>query len=325
MSTLTEPAATAPAVELADYLELRALQSADRSASVHDLMSDLTRSGTLEVLDAHSVDEEGLADPDEEVGLVDPGGEVAENLGQTAISEIDARIVACGGAYPFTLDAQGVVSLKRNAVGTPYVFMLLLTRFGGKAGPTGTDGTKIFEDLSAVAAAEYFGWVDDHLLVYPFGFPRRLTPAGFERALNGLCERLGEGQGTKARPNLSDQQDATLDLVVARRFPDGRVGQLIGFGQCATGKNWRGKINDLRPEKFCNLWMLDTPAVIPVPMFFVPHTIEERIWLHTATHAGVLFDRCRLAYYTTPLDRSEPVRTSLRDWSRAVFDAKVKA
>lgn len=326
---LREPSATADAVELADYLELMVLQAVDRNASVHDLLQDMNIAATAELLDVDPSADEGLTDPDDAELLVDPGGDVLESLGASALAEIESREIACGGAYPFSVDSHGLIELQDSALSSPYTFMLLLTRFGGKP-KSGThrvsplDGTHLFEELCGVAAAEYFGWDDEHVLVYPFGFPRKHVPSGFRDAIDDMCGELHEGLGHKeTTPNVSDQQDGGLDLVVARRFPDRRPGQLVGFGQCATGNNWRDKLSELQPKAFCDLWLREPLAVPPIRLFFVPHTIEDRIWVHTAQYAGVVFDRCRISFQST-FPANESLNADLTSWTIAVLDQKVR-
>src|SRR4051812_25166984 len=106
---LTEPSAAADIVELADYLELKVLQAPDGSASVMDLVRDLRVAGTAELLDNDPYAGDGLTDPDDVETLVDPGGEVLEDLGAAAMAEIENREVACGGTYPFAIDHYGVL------------------------------------------------------------------------------------------------------------------------------------------------------------------------------------------------------------------------
>ena len=324
---LKEPTAAADPVELADYLELLALQADDGSASIMDLRGPINIAGTAELLDLDPDADAGLTDPEGDETVVDPGGEVLESRGAAAEAEVIAREVSCGGAYPFELDANGVLSLSADAMCSPYIFMLLLTRFGstpmvGKARISKIDAAKTFENLATVAAFEYFGSQDAHTLVYPFGAPREEVPKGFRDAVDDLCLRIGEGSRCKPGGNLSDQQDGKLDIVVVRRFPDGRAGQMMGFGQCATGADWRDKLSELDPRGFCSLWMMEQPAVLPIRMFFVPHTIEDRRWMHANTLGGIVFDRCRMAYHSTyPGD--EALQRKILDWSTAVVDAKV--
>lgn len=132
-----------------------------------------------------------------------------------------------------------------------------------------------------------------------------------------MCSQLGEGQGCRVdRPNLSDQKDAKLDLVVWRPFLDDRPGKLIGFGQCATGNDWTDKLTHLQPLAFCGMWMLDTPLVEPVRFFFVPFRIERRRWLDATRNGGIIFDRCRIAIHAHRVDSK--LMRECADWSSHV-------
>ena len=328
-SAVIAPSLSADVVEQADHLEMLVLESKSESASVSDLLHSMTIGGSAEVLDVDPRAHDGLSDPDDEETVIDPGGEVLEASGGAVLAEIEFREAACSGSYPFSINEYGVMKIRRGYQSSPYIFMLLLTQFGGtpkigKKRVSTIDATRTFEDLALVAASEYLGWDDDHVIAYPFGFPRRLTPRGFEDAVNSLCQEIREGQGCRKRPNVADQKDATLDIVVVRRFPDRREGQLVAFGQCATGADWRSKLTDLQPETFCKLWMLDSLTVDPVRMFFVPHAIEERQWLHAAISAGVIFDRSRMAYYST-FPHEKRLRDEISDWCSAVLAAKVRS
>src|SRR5262249_49084487 len=116
------------------------------------------------------------------------------------------------------------------------------------------------------------------------------------------CTQVGEGQGCRVdRPSVRDQKDAKLDLIVWRPFSDARPGKLMGFGQCATGQDWMDKLTHLQPQAFCGMWLLDTPAVPPVRLFFVPFRIEKHRWLEASMQGGVIFDRCRIAAHARRL------------------------
>ena len=130
---------------------------------------------------------------------------------------------------------------------------------------------------------------------------------------------MGEGLGCKSRPELPNQKDAQLDVVAWREFNDARKGKLIAFGQCATGQNWRDKLLELPPtQDWCTYWMKDRPATWPVRMFFVPHRVEFKHWMHTCVQAGILFDRCRIAVHTTGID--EDLRERCRKWATDVLE-----
>ena len=295
---MTEPLTIAPASASperhADWVELLALSKADHNGSLQDIVQELRRSGSVEDVES-----------DEDEPVLDIGSEKTQIIAEGAFSEIEDRLSACGtdpALYPFEVTAQYIQERPRDEVSSVYQFLLLLSKFGKDAGPAAADGADLFERLSAVAALQYFGGADRGVETYLFGFPRRVAPAGFKAALDDLCYRMGEGGGCRKRPTLKDQKDAKLDLAVWRRFEDRRHGQLIGFGQCATGENWPGKLTELQPTGFCRMWMYDCPTVDPVRLFFVPFRVESATWDQVCINGGIPFDRCRITALTTGID-----------------------
>ncbi len=241
----------------------------------------------------------------------------------SAFLEIAERLVACGNneAYPFDVGQNHIAAMDETEQSV-YVFLLLLSAFGHDAGPQPNEGAKLFEEVSALAAQSYLGG-NKSACAMVFGFPRRLQPKDFGSALDELCRAMGEGAGHRQRPLSKDQKDAGLDVVAWRPFPDGRHGKLIVFGQCATGANWPDKLTELQPCDWCRYWMKDTPATTPIRLFFVPHRIEEKKWLHTCIHGGVLFERCRIAHlaHIAPPD----LVCRLGTWSQFVLERRLRA
>jgi len=322
MPALPSPSATDNPESLADWLELNALQAADQNSSLQDLTQVIRRTGTVEELDSDEDDSEDDTDDH----FPDRGAEQSQRVSEDAFSEIEDRFSSCGGeekAYPYTVQGQ-YIELRKKPEESIYLFLLLLSQFGKDAGPPGIDAASLFEKVCIEAARSYFGVLNLGVEGYHFGAPRRSTPKKFADALNEMCARMGEGVGCRLeRPRVEDQKDAKLDLVVWRHFPDNRAGKLIGFGQCATGNNWREKISELQPGAFCKLWMKDVLAVDPVRIFFVPFRIEKSRWLEAVLYGGIIFDRCRIAFHTHDIDTD-----TLRDcgkWTKYVLKKVLKA
>lgn len=116
---------------------------------------------------------------------------------------------------------------------------------------------------------------------------------------------------------IGDQQDSHLDIVVWRPLLDEREGQVVGFGQCATGKNWNEKLQELQPKNFADEWLIDRVYPDPFRMFFVPHCVEDKQWRHVTIHAGLVFDRCRIAQLAGTLDGD--LLDECRKWSSYVI------
>jgi len=299
------------AEEKADWVELYALKDDDGNASFSDLLTALGISGTADAAEEDDDDAEDL--PDE---MSDD--DRYEGAGEDAFLEITDRLESCGrtsAGYPFEVAGSAVVC-RDTTLTSVYVFLLLLSRYGHKAG--GADGAKIFEEVCAKAAESYLGALETHVRSYVFGFPRRIGPRGFAKALDALCAELGEGCRRSGSATSPDQKDAKLDIVAWRSFADRRQGKLIAFGQCATGADWKDKATELiPPESWCKLWMLDQPAVWPIRMFFVPHRINGNMWFETCVKGGILFDRCRIVQHSGLL--SKDLQDRIAAWSKAAI------
>jgi hypothetical protein len=306
---LAPPPATTTTEAHADWLELVALGEGDRQASIEDLISALRTTSSTEEL------------PEER--LVDRGSEQAQSIAESAMSLAEERGRAVGKRenYPFTFRGQAIEAI-RTAARSTYTYLLLLSKYGEAAGPTDINGASLFEDVAAVAAKNYLGGDRTGAEIYNFGFPRRVAPSGFNAAVENLCSKLGEGVGPRNRPTTSSQKDAKLDLIAWVPMPDARSGKVIGFGQCATGGNWKEKVSELQSTAWCKLWLLDPLPVDPVRFFFVPHRINGSEWDQHAINAGVIFDRCRLAAHAGVLDRE--LRDRVTAWSSHVINERLR-
>ncbi|MCY4369415.1 MAG: hypothetical protein OXF41_08325 [bacterium] len=250
---------------------------------------------------------------------------MTERLASDAFSEIEDRVVAAGAGYPFDVGTQHIeLASPADITASTYIFQLLLSSFGVGAGTRSrVRPERDFEDISLDAARSYLGR-NPHDGSYLFAFPRRTDERSFPEAVDRLSELLGEGGGAKSVRPARDQKDAHLDLVVWHGFADRRPGQMIAFGQCSAGKNWRTRITGL-PDggSWCQAWMLDPPAVPPIRMLFVPHRLTEEEWQTRSILGGVLFERCRIAYHSPKVP--ERVATRCERWVTAALDTNVLA
>jgi len=313
------PPATSSRESQADWLELCVLQSSSKKISVREYIRDLGIGGTADAVDLSA----------EPSGIPIDEDDTYESIGDDTFAEINERFEACGGAdgaYPFEIVGQNVLQMRADMATSAYVFMMLLSRFGKDAGPSRSKGAELFESLCAEAIRNYLGAVkspggqsiDTHSKSCVFGFPRRVLPSGFADAVDELCVELREGIGHRVRPKLPDQKDGKLDIVAWKTFPDLREGKLIAFAQCATGQDWNEKITELPDvDRWCSYWMQDSPAVLPIRAFCVPHRIEFKQWLQTAWYGGVLFDRCRIGYLSANIDES--LSRKLARWSAYII------
>ncbi len=310
------PPATADRVEHADWLELQALAARDGSSSLQDFASALRSSGSAEELYDEATFEQEVHAYEDELDedtfgpqLAERGGETIEPIAESAFYEVEDRSASCDGGYAFTLGDDDL-KLRSRGRRDVYIFLLLLSTFGkdklSKLAEDAGMGTQpnlpqLFEEISAVALQNCLGGAGNGVQTYPFGFPRRIGPPGFERAVEELCSRTGEGAKPRDRPTRRNQKDAALDLVVWRPFADQRRAIVMVWGQCATGAHWDEKLSEMRPEDWSALWLCDRPVVLPLRAFFVPHRVPAEKWEEKALKGGLLFDRCRIAALAHPL------------------------
>ena len=277
---------------LADWVEYVALTS-----------GAVSRTELVKQLDISSGD--GGADAGKDDSEEDEDTPI-EALADAVFHELEDRLAACGGengAFPYTLTGS-YLEKRATAAAGPYAFMVALAARSKENGNVFRRGVKIFEQLSAAAAQCYIGssLLESKALV--FGFPRRdPVPKGFADALQHLCVSVGEGVGPrKDREKLKDEKDGGLDVVAWTSFLDGRGGKLIALGQCAAGKNWDAKTTALAsPQDWWTNWLSDRPGAMPIKMFFVPHRVTRADWINVCAHAGILFDRCRIAHLTSTI------------------------
>jgi hypothetical protein len=153
----------------------------------------------------------------------------------------------------------------------------------------------LFEELSLFSAKKYLG--GDALI---FGTSSRETKKPnkrFVESINRLARSLGEG-GSFRQQNTFSAKDSKLDIVAWRGFPDGRPSQIVMFGQCAGGANWKSKLNELNPDSFWDIWMAESKVSVPLRSVFMPHRLfDDEEWKRHAREARLLFDRCRIAAY----------------------------
>lgn len=317
--TLAAPSAGEGTCALADYVELRAVTAHDCNSSLQDLVQDLKRSGTA-VAEEEDLDEDEV--PESPDKIVEPFRAAAEE----AFAELDERKKACGidvSAYPFEV-LDRAIQARKPLDDSIYLFLLLLSAYGKDAGPKRSFPERLFEEVCAVAASRYFGGDGLIGLAVRFGHPRSLLPKQFRTALDRVCEMIGEGASSDNAPRQGVHKDAGLDIVCWRPFPDKRHGTLMGFGQCATGKNgWRAKTHELQPQGFMDKFMRDRFSVPPTRLFFVPWRVEKDDWRSTCVDGGILFDRCRIALLTKDADKA--LSDQCRAWSRAVLKQELGA
>jgi hypothetical protein len=275
-------------IELADWLELSALEANDKNASIGDLFRAL------------------------QIGRND---EADEELAQEIMRELEHREKAAGEGYPFLVhDARVVQANPKWEDRGAYVFCLCLSYFRWKpelGAPI--NPWHLFEDLSCLAAAQYLQGQ-----VFKFGSQGQSDFMGFGNAIRELCRQIGEGEGFKQQPTLK-RKDDKVDLVAWKDFHDKMPGKLIMFGQCAAGDNWDKKVDELQPQRFWDQWMAEAKTSPLIRSFYIPHRIPRDRWQYYARSTGILFDRCRIAYWAWRANQTVLADPRYLQWCQSVL------
>ena len=233
------------------------------------------------------------------------------------INEIGLRELACGGGYPFHLCLDGTV-LRYNEDNNDhrsilYRYLLLSTRLNMKVDKVhaGIDGTQLLEKISAHALKNYIGGTRARAIVFGTA-----VPGNFQKKIDALCHELHEGGGfRKLGKGAVKTKDDKLDIAAWAPFSDSLPGQLIIFGQCKTGTNWRDSAAQLQPVAFVKKWMNPPILVDPIRAFCISEAADRSRWNETCIDAGILMDRCRLVDFC---DNIEPeLFDRVRNWTLA--------
>jgi len=254
-------------IQLADWLELYAVISPDLNSSRGDLESVLRTASISELADDEEIERKVL----------------------DVFNELEQRAESAGESYPFAFDYAGVLQLKSmNWEDFPiYMFCLCLSYYPLRETRV---GPKLFERISCWAAKGYL-----HGSAVGFGAPREELPSSFDAAVVEMCRLIGEGE-YREQPSLH-RQDDTLDLVAWKDFVDRKPSKILMFGQCGAGRNWTDKLGELQPDVFWNQWLAGLVSPFPMRSFFTPYRVQQEMWELHARKAGILFDRCRVAFW----------------------------
>lgn len=276
MPELPLPSAPTDELMLADWIEILALISPDENSSRGDLESALRTSSVLEAKGEAGIEEKCLQ----------------------VFKELEERSKAAHDSYPFAIDT-GIVSVKdKREQFIAYLFCLFLSYFKWKSQrhkEVGINPWLLFEDLSSVAAKNYVAGE-----VITFGTSRGTSTKAakaFRAIVDQLAHELGEGGGFRDQ-SVKGVKDDKVDLVAWKDSKDALPSKLVLFGQCAAGAGWLGKDRELAPQAFWDQWMSVGKVSQLLRSFYMPHRIQRDRWNRRARRTGLLFDRCRIAYWS---------------------------
>jgi hypothetical protein len=218
----------------------------------------------------------------------------AWELVNDAFSNIQERSRLMGQSYPIELIGRTRLQQKGEWQLYPaYSFCLALSlancypQWARGFGHDYTVQGELFEALTAESVrASLSDWT-----VYATGWTRT-APRRLSAIVADIAARLGETTGDIIRWSKQKANEAGLDLLCFRSFPDGRVGIPVYLIQCASGGDWHTKLKapDLR------IWTkIISFASDPKKAFSMPFALSTSDFTyHCNVVDGLLLDRHRL-------------------------------
>jgi len=305
------PVADDKLVNLADWVEMKALLDSDGNASLEDLARSLQREYSVRQTESRNL-----------------AGEVFKELKDR--QKHCAPLAGIGPAwqYPYTVNETGNLLLLRRKLtatsrtGLLYTFMLVASRadMDSKRKLENLDPAVLFERLCADILLNFWGGKTELSGSLVFGTARKKAThnSAFQANIEHLCTQIRDGRGMKVGAKTPGAGDGKLDIVVWRVFSDGRAGGLIGFGQCKTGIHWKEHLTKLQPRSFCRKYFNQALILEPVRVYMVPHRVDSNDWESHTGEGGLLLDRCRLVQYGHTVSRD--VTNNCRTWLNAALD-----
>lgn len=283
----------ARASNLADYLELLALQGAQLSRSaLADLVSDRSWIAKLdELFEGGHLEPRG--DFEEPIEGEDEG--TGENPGATQAGRVfdvlDERSELLGDLYPFVVeDDLRVQEGFDEPRSSPYVGLLAITLAHAHKVETEYDPKQVLEDV-VVAALLARG-----LEAVNVGAIGR-EGHGFRETVRRSGVALGLQPTPEVAVTLTHAKEEGVDALAHLPWKDGRVGAWVFLGQATCGRSdgWSAKMSEPKPETW--KLMLNS-GVLPLAFLAVPHHVEPIHWAKLVQdHKNLVLDRIRLTRF----------------------------
>lgn len=222
--------------------------------------------------------------------------DMAANRVASAWSELRRRQRFIGGGSPYKFEGQGIelkIEPWENAPGHAFCVLLSLAKWyrdwAKKFGQDYTVQGELFEQLTKESIeVQFSGWA-----VQPTGWSRS-HPNKLDAVVSNVAAWLGEPKGDVKKWSKVSANEAGLDLICLRHFPDDRPGKPVFFFQCASGGDWDGKLHTPRLELWRRLVEF-TALSLPTKAFATPFAFLDDEFIQNCNLVdGLLMDRYRL-------------------------------
>ncbi len=218
----------------------------------------------------------------------------AAEIVEKAWTILERRAFCVGDGVSFTINGRRITRQYLSWQDTPaHSFCVLLAlakwhrEWAQKFGSDYNEQGALFEELTKEALEKLFhGW-----RVHPTGWTRT-TPNKLADVVEAVASLLGESKKELEPWTRPRANDAGLDLLCYRPFPDNRVGVPVYLMQCASGGDWEGKLHtpSLRIWTQIVQFTADPKKAFATPFAF----LEDEFRRNCNLVDGLLLDRYRL-------------------------------
>lgn len=211
---------------------------------------------------------------------------------EDALAEVERRSADFGALYPFRSEHRGV-RIDRRDSSSLYACLLLLSLRGTPLRASGDyrSSDEVFDEIVRVAFRNHLG---SGARALTFGTPPRGgRPGRFSLAVAWVADALGLEMRSTAIND--DYQDAGVDVIAWRAYPDGRNAFPIILVQNTVEFEYRNKPRDVRPSQWRD-WI--AVGAQPRVGFAIPFAMPsgDPLWDHINLDVDVIMDRGRLMH-----------------------------
>jgi hypothetical protein len=230
-------------------------------------------------------------------------------------SELRARADLLGVGFPLEITTNRITRRLhwRDVPGHSFCLALSLAPvypdWAASFGKDFTEQGELFELFTVEALkAEFPGW-SFHLTGWS-----RSSSLKISEVAPKVAELLGEQLGDVKRWVAKTANEAGLDLLCFRPFPDQRIAIPVLLMQCASGRDWQDKLKTPDIDVWTKLVLFGSR---PKGAFATPFALPDDVFIQSAAVVnGILLDRYRLL---SPARHKvdwlgEPLKTRLTDW-----------
>ena len=220
--------------------------------------------------------------------------DLASDIVTKAWNHLKRRLSWIGDGNPFHFirrKIRSVCSWKENPAHSFCVLLSMTNCYENWSTKLNTAGYgkqgQLFEALTKAAMENQFLDWKVHQTGWSIGNPIKLSDV-----VNEVANLLGEEQGDIKPWENPEGNDAGLDLLCYRPFPDNRVGIPVYLVQCASGKNWFRKLYEPDLKVWTKMVLF---AATPKTAFAIPFALLDDEFKERCNRVdGMLLDRYRL-------------------------------